>query len=88
MTDQNPSATGASIDLPQIEPTLDELFNRNPLEWDDSDLHQVILHMRRGREIFHKEDTAAKKTGRRVNVKKANKDASEALKLTLDDLGL
>lgn len=79
------STTGVAIELPDIEPTLDELFNRNPLGWSDADLHQVVLHMRRGREIFNKEDTAAKTAGRRVNVKKA---VGEAKNLTLESLGL
>jgi len=84
----NPNSTGVSIELPQgVEPSLNELFERNPLDWSDSDLSLVIQHMRKAREIFHKEDTAAKSAGRRVNAKGALAKGSPA-QLDLSSLGL
>lgn len=83
-----PSETGATIQLPAgVEPNLNELFDRNPLEWSDDDLNKVILHMRKAREIFHKEDTTAKAAGRLTNAKKALTTGG-ASSLTLSDLGL
>lgn len=80
--------TGASVQMPEgIEPNLNELFSRNPLEWSEDDLNKVLLHMRKAREIFHKEDTTAKAAGRRPNAKKALATGG-ASSLTLSDLGL
>lgn len=80
------SETGATVELPQgVEPSLNELFERNPLEWDDSQYNLVIQHMREARKIFHAEDTAAKKSGRRVNAAAA---LGGVKKLSLADLGL
>lgn len=86
MTTPNSSATGATVELPQgVDPSLNEMFERNPLDWNDSQLNLVIQHMRETRKIFHAEDTAAKKSGRRVNAAAA---LGGVKKLSLTDLGL
>lgn len=91
--DKDPSETGAVVQLPEgIEPSLDELFNRNPLEWNDADLDKVILHMRKSRHLFKKGLEEGKK-GKDPSKTRANAAARKALKkplstLNLDDLGL
>lgn len=83
------SETGVTVDLPEgIEPSLNELFNRDPLRsWRKEDRVKVIQHLRKTREIFAKEDKQAKAAGKKPQAKKAI--ASGGTKnLTLSDLGL
>lgn len=82
------SRTGVEVDLPEgTDPTLNELFNRDPLAWTDADRDLAIKHLRQTREIFAKEDSQARSKGTRANAKKAI--ASKGTKnLTLGDLGL
>ena len=91
MSEQNTmavSSTGAAVQMPEgLEPSLNELFDRNPLDWGEDDLNRVILHMRKAREIFHTEDTKAKSAGRRTNAKKALSSGGSS-NLNLSDLGL
>lgn len=82
------SETGVSVDIPEdLEPSLNELFNRNPLAWSKADREAAIAHLRKTREIFAKEEKQAKTSGRRTNAKKAIKSKGNA-NLTLGDLGL
>ena len=89
---EHPAETGATVQLPEgIEPTLDELFNRDPLQWGDADLEKVILHMRESRRLFQKAQTEAKKSGK--SKAKTSAAARKALNkpttaLSLGDLGL
>jgi len=82
------SRTGVEVDLPEgLDPTLNELFNRDPLEWESKDRAVVIAHLRETREIFAKEDKQAKTKGKPANAKAAIKSGGTK-NLTLDDLGL
>jgi len=83
------SQTGVSVDLPPgIDPSLNELFNRDPLNsWSKADRILVIQHLRETRKIFAREDQVAKSSGKRANAKKAI--ATKGTKnLSLTDLGL
>lgn len=90
--DQHPTETGATIQFPEgVEPNINELFNRNPLEWKDSDLDQVVAHMRESRRLFLKGQETAKREG--ADKRKTSSAGRKALKtpsssLSLDDLGL
>lgn len=83
------SETGVKIDLPEgLEPSLDELFNRDPLKsWSKEDRIKVIQHLRETRKIFMKEETQARSKSKRVDAKKAIATGG-AKNLTLKDLGL
>ena len=83
------SETGVTVDLPDgIEPSLNELFERDPLtSWSAADRIKVIQHLRETRKIFAKEEAQAKAKGKRTNAKAAIASGGNK-NLTLDDLGL
>lgn len=89
----HPAETGATLQFPEgVEPNINELFNRNPLDWSDDDLEQVVLHFQKSRELFLKGREAGEK-GSGGNKRKASTAARQALKkplttLNLNDLGL
>ena len=89
---QHPAETGASIQFPEgVEPNINELFNRNPLEWSDDDLEQVVLHMRESRRLFKKGQDSAKASGsdkRKTSAAGRKALSKPASALSLKDLGL
>ena len=48
------------------ETTLNDLFNRNPLELDDSDIDFICRKMKKAYATFKEEEGKAKATGRRA----------------------
>lgn len=65
------------------EPTTDinELFSRNPLELTDDDIDEIILHMRKRRQLFHAAQTT--KSGA-VKKPSLTEGQAAAQKLNLD----
>lgn len=90
--EQHPTETGASVQFPEgVEPNINELFDRNPLDWNDADLEKVVLHMRESRRLFQKGQESAKAAG--ADKRKTSAAGRKALKkptsaLSLKDLGL
>ncbi|WP_417436454.1 hypothetical protein [Idiomarina abyssalis] len=86
---QAESTTGVKVDLPEgIDPTLNELFSRDPLHsWSKADRIRVIQHLRETRKIFAREDSVAKTKGKRANAKKAIATKGTG-NISLGDLGL
>lgn len=72
--------------LGDIPPTLQDLFDRDPLSLNDRDIEVIILHLRQERTSFLNEERDAKDAKRRPNYKKAAKE--NATKLNVDEIDL
>lgn len=85
MNELIPNNTIASP-LPEADPiSLDELFDRDPLELTKANIEQIIQSFRAQRLTWEQEEKAAAKTGRKPSTK-ISKEA--AAKLTLSSLDL
>jgi len=77
------------LDLPpnplaEAEPlSLDELFDRDPLELTKQNIDQIILAFRNQRKTWEAEETAAKVTGRKPSSRISQEQAKN---LTLESL--
>jgi hypothetical protein len=75
--------------LGSIPPSLERLFNRNPLSLTRLELNSIVSELRQQRQNFVAADSEAKTAGRRVNAKKAiakGKSAVPDLSEMLKDL--
>lgn len=75
------------------EPTLDALFNTDPLALTEQDLDRIIAVMRERRALWQREEVEARTAGRRANPNAAKpakpaKLSGPKKKITLADLGL
>jgi hypothetical protein len=75
--------------LGSIPPSLQGLFDRDPLKLTREDLNAIVAELRQQRQNFVSADSEAKTAGRRVNAKKAiakGKDAVPDMEELLKDL--
>lgn len=72
--------------LGQVPPSLQHLFDRDPLSLTTEDKMSIILELRRQRGGFQQAEAVARVSGKRVNAKKATQAAPSGL--ALDDLDL
>lgn len=75
---------------PLAEPdpkSLDELFNADPLELTDEDLDTLVAEYRANRELWAKEEAAAKTQGRARRPKEYKQKIPKG-QLSLSDIGL
>lgn len=67
-----PAADQAQLEaLGNIPPSLERLFNRDPLTLTRIELNSIVAELRQQRQNFVAADSEAKTAGRRVNAKKA-----------------
>ncbi len=85
----NQELTSPTSPLSEAEPnSLDELFNRDPLELADQDIQRIVAVFRAQRKNFDLEEASAKKSGKKVNPSKLKKSAEEIAALDVDSLNL
>lgn len=75
--------------LGTIPPSLEVLFNRNPLSLTRLEINSIVAELRQQRQNFVAADSEAKTAGRRVNAKKAinkGRDAVPNFASLLEDL--
>jgi len=65
--------------IEEVQPTIAELFSRDPLHITDNDLDRIIVLLREKYITFAAEDEEARRQGRRVNPSKG---------VTAEELGL
>lgn len=53
--------------------TLDQLFEKDPAELSEEEMHQIVVELRKGRAKWAEEDRAAKTQGRRAKTSKGQK---------------
>lgn len=89
MTDNSlPEVQSSPLDE-AIPESLDELFNKDPLELTEQDLVVTVAYFRRARETFLKQDAAKVPKGSKKDpAKKAAPKVALDAQLTLDDLEL
>lgn len=94
------SDPSAPLDLPEadqsqlealgnIPPSLERLFNRDPLSLTRIEINSIVSELRQQRQNFVAADNEARTAGRRVNAKKAiakGKGAVPDLSALLEDL--
>ena len=68
----SPLGTSAQMEaLGGVPPSLQSLFNRDPLSLTRVELNSIVSELRQQRQNFVAADSEAKTAGRRVNAKKA-----------------
>lgn len=80
-----------SSPLAEVSPTsLEDLFNKDPLELTEQDIEATVLYLRKARETFLKEEAAAPKKGdiTRKPAAKATPKVALDKALTADDLDI
>jgi hypothetical protein len=76
--------------LAEVSPTsLEDLFNKDPLELTEKDIEETVRYLRKARETFLKEEATAPKKGdtKKPAVKAGPKVALDKT-LTADDLDI
>lgn len=68
--------------------SLDELFDRDPLDLADEDVDTIITTMRTNRALWLKLEEDAAAQGKRVSAPRAKKPKAPAPSLTITDLEL
>ena len=75
--------------MSEQDTTLNELFNRNPVELSDQDVQKITDYLRERRKIWAAEETSSRSQGRRARTSQGSskKSLDEGIKKNLlDDL--
>lgn len=89
MTETGLTPQEASPLAEALPESLEDLFNKDPLDLTEQDLMATVLYLRKARETFLKAEAAAPKKGdTRTPAVKAGPKATLDQKLTVDDLDL
>lgn len=85
MSDAAPTTSKSPLSEANPE-SLQELFDRDPLELSKQDITRIVTELRANRHHFVKEETRARKAGKKNPGGAAAK--ATAKRMTLDDLDL